>query len=408
LSRYIRNHYFFAFDPEGNQLPYADEFVGFFAESREVGVFRAMAGENDGSAGQFRLPELPLYNANMEKGDYSLYHWPSPGGLDSAFALNMTYNADPYVGQMIRTRDFRIALSVALDREEMNEVMYLGIGTAQNWAPHPSTPYYPGLEYAQLNVEYDPDRANDILDKLMPDTDDEGFRLRTDNGERFVLNSVKRPGSRSEALSQLAKPMFAEVGIDFQWTQRDDAGKVYADGEVPMQHNGYDISAYQANPWSIQWPQMVPSLAYTSAKDIGTYIATKGEKGMAPGPNPAYLPLAPADTWAADVSGNMMKQWDLWVGGRAYPAFHPERIRMGKEIFKITAEELYFIPIAAFTGNMRGIFLNRNNVLNQPKTHVREGIGFHIYAWYFEGGMDNLNHPDNRSKLYKSYSFLGG
>ena len=161
-----RNHYYAFFDPEGNQLPYAGQATKLQMESREVAVFRNMAGETDGMTTPFLVPELPLYNANMERGDYSIYHWPSTGGSDLVLNLNMEYNKDREVGRWIRTKDFRLALSLAMDREVLNENIFLGIGTIQNWAPHPSTPYYPGAEVAQRYVQYDPARANEILDSL--------------------------------------------------------------------------------------------------------------------------------------------------------------------------------------------------------------------------------------------------
>jgi len=410
VTRLSRNHYFMMFDPEGNQLPYPDEYVIFKSESREVGVFRSMAGENDGSTFQYRLPEMPLYNSNMEAGDYSLYHWPSAGGTDTGMYLNFNYNADPWIGQMLRTTDFRIALSLAIDRDEMNEVLFLGVGTPQNQVPHPSTPYYPGIEFAQLNVEFDPDRANDLLDALMPEKDDEGFRLKP-NGDRFNWSGVLWHNARASAMYEMLVPMWEEIGIEFTWVQTPDAWDMYLDLETPMFTRGYDMSPYQANPWAIQWSRLVPARSYGLpgvAPEISNYLTSDGAKGMAPGPDPSFLPLAPADTWAVDVSGNMMKLRELWIEGRSFPAYHPRRVEIGKEIFRINTQEMYLIPIAGFTGNMRGIFLNRNNMLNQSRTHIRDTMGFHQYVFFFEGGKDNANHPDNKSQLYKSFSFLGG
>ena len=77
-------------------------------------------------------------------------------------------------------------------------------------------------------------------------------------------------------------------------------------------------------------------------------------------------------------------------------------------MFDIFAEEQYAIPTVGFTATIRGIFLNRNNVLNQPKTHIRDHNGFHAWTYFFEGGKDNYHHVENRSSVRKSYSFMGG
>ena len=101
----IGSHYFWGFDPEGNQLPYLDAIQQF---RMEPGRGRLPLVRNDipaTAAGV--LTEVPLYVQNMEAGDYSVYHW--FGGNDLGLAFNHM-DEDPFIGQMIRTRDFRIAI----------------------------------------------------------------------------------------------------------------------------------------------------------------------------------------------------------------------------------------------------------------------------------------------------------
>ena len=124
--------------------------------------------------------------------------------------------------------------------------------------------------------------------------------------------------------------------------------------------------------------------------------------------DPNWLPLAPEGTFPADPSGNMKRLMEVQQQGLAYTLLHPGRIEIGKELFRINTEELYTISTVGFTGSRRGVYLNRNNVRNQPRTHIRDQHGFVATAtYYFEEGMDNLHHPGNRSKRYKSWSFLG-
>ena len=77
-------------------------------------------------------------------------------------------------------------------------------------------------------------------------------------------------------------------------------------------------------------------------------------------------------------------------------------------MFDIFAEEQYAIPTLGFTATIRGIFVNRNNVYNQPRTHIRDHNGFHAWTYFFEDGRDNYNHLGNRSNTRKSYTFMGG
>ena len=410
---YTRNHYFFEVDPEGNQLPYIDQVSNFRMESRDVAVFRAMNGEQDGQTTPYLIKELPLYTSNMNQGDYSIYHWPSTGGNDAPISLNQTYNEDPYIGQLIRTGDFRKALSLAIDRKAINEVVYLGIGTVQNYAPHAVTPYYPGPEVASLNIHHDPDEANRLLDSLGLDKRDaEGFRLRADNGERLQLRSAlwASPSYPEDIpIMEFAEQGWVAVGIESTHKLDRNAANDIANNTAYM-FIRVDFGRYQANPWIGDETRTVPLRAGAyQASEIGRYIESKGESGMGPtGPNPNWLPLAPEGTYPADASGNLKRLQDLWQEGRKYSTFNPQRIRIGRDLFRINAEELYVIPTVAFSGSSRGIFINRNNVHNQPKTHELDHFGWHTETYYFEQGKDNLNNPGNRSQFCESWAFNQG
>ena len=75
-----------------------------------------------------------------------------------------------------------------MDRDDINEFAHLGRGIPQNWVPHPSTPYYPGDQYKNLDIERDVDRANKILDDLgLTNRDADGFRTHRD-GTPLVMD----------------------------------------------------------------------------------------------------------------------------------------------------------------------------------------------------------------------------
>ena len=123
----------------------------------------------------------------MESGDYSIYGWPSLGGADLGFHMNQTYNVDPEIGRLVRTKDFRIAFSHALDRNAINETAQLGLGVIQNRVPHPSTPYNPADdELTQLYMERDLDKANMLLDGIGP----------KQSGLRRIPNVAQRPAGK--------------------------------------------------------------------------------------------------------------------------------------------------------------------------------------------------------------------
>ena len=88
---------------------------------------------------------------------------------------------------ILQNKDFRIGLSHAINRQEMIDTLWLGIGTPRQMAPLPESPYYIGDEMANQYIEYDVDLANEYLDKVLPDKDADGYRLGPD-GERFILD----------------------------------------------------------------------------------------------------------------------------------------------------------------------------------------------------------------------------
>ncbi len=405
LNTWVANPYFFQVDPHGNQLPYVDGFMDIRVESREVAVFRGMAGETDLSANGYRIPEIPLYRSNAEKGDYHLKIWPQVGPGDFTASVIQTYNTDPEIGKWLRTHDFRQAMSLALDREAINDTILLGIGTVKNWVAHPATPYYPGDEWAFHNTEYNTDKANDLLDALgLTERDAEGFRLRSDgSGERLSFRHLSELGPTADIM-ELETDYFADVGLEIKnrpmnapWTLSYPGKEYFA---MLKAHFGY----YGANPWFSGWtrccatgggPAFSPDIS-----DLPRSMA-RGPDGAVPkegGYQPRcdceissdWKPQAPADTYPADPTGTMAWLHDNWHKGRALEQYSPGRIAIGKEIHRIHGEQKFMLSVAAHTGASRGIVLVQNNFLNAPETHIADTGGFYGELYFFIDGKDNI------------------
>ncbi len=405
----VRNHYFIGVDPEGNQLPYIDEQILILTEDRTASVFRAMNGENDYYGGSMILSELPLYMANMEKGDYSVYIFRSPAGNDSATAVQNEFVQDPEMGQLLRTKDFRKALSIATDRNEMNQVVASGIGVPQQWIPHPITPYYPGKEYADLDAGFDLEGAKAILANLgYSDANGDGYLDRKDGSGPLSLHYIA--SSTYYPHINVLQNHWGNLGIKVTIDEGGSGGVRREDPELPFEHH---ISLYSMNQWTVQWTR---AFAGTGGSPLGAamgnYWASFGESGMAPTGGDtmyqdAYGNIAPAGNYPADITGNIMEMQDIWrTGIQTGPVLHPERVEMGKEFWRISAEEKYNIGYLAFMGIVRGMTMKRNNLRNVPKNHVALEAKGILGAYYFEDGIDNINNPGNRSQKYKSVHFL--
>ena len=93
----------------------------------------------------------------------------------------MTYDKDPEIAKWFHNRDFRRALAIAINREQLNEIFWLGTSAPRSVVPVDSNPYFPGPEYRTMWATYDPQQANAMLDAIGLDKKDaEGYRLRSD------------------------------------------------------------------------------------------------------------------------------------------------------------------------------------------------------------------------------------
>src|SRR4029434_1861480 len=92
------------------------------------------------------MSNYPVFKENEKAGKYRVITWPTFGGADAVVQLNQTYKADPDLGKLMATKEFRVALSHAINREQIKESVFLGLGEARQGVPPPGNPYYPGAE----------------------------------------------------------------------------------------------------------------------------------------------------------------------------------------------------------------------------------------------------------------------
>jgi len=416
--RMLANPYWIAVDPVGNQLPYFDGITAINYESREVAVFRSMGGETDSIAQHYELAELPLYMANMEKGDYSIFHQPGAHGADNAYSFSHTYNEDKEIGMAMRTLLFRRAWSTGIDRDGMNEITFLGLGTPQQVVPHPDNRYYPGPEWAPQDIEFDTANSIALLAEAgWTDTDGDGIINRQDpfgTGDTGNLSFTMtitvggHSGDRNIALSELAVQNLKEASIELEFKE---GPLTVAEGTAYLTLGGFiggDVGTI--NPWNAY---NGVGYGFPSAKRdfraplMGLYYETRGEEGMGPtGPDPEFLPLASIGRAPADTMGLMFDNQKLWEKGTQVPQASPERTEWGKQLHRNVNLMKANIGIVGFAGSTMGVHIKRNNFRNLPRSMAPQRIFLYPETQYFEDGKDNLNNPGNKSLKYRSISFL--
>src|SRR5256712_2379282 len=209
-----RNPYFAAVDPNANQLPYLDEIrFTFFADIQALNL-AAIAGEFDMQERHIQMTNYPVFKENEKTGKYRVITWPTFGGADAVIMFNQTYKADAEIGKLMATREFRIALSEAINRDHIKESVFLGLGESPQRVTSSSHPYHPGDQYARKYTQYNPDRANKTLGQLgLSKRDADGTRLLP-SGKRVVLElSVVPAFAAWPDVAQLVAKDWEQVGV---------------------------------------------------------------------------------------------------------------------------------------------------------------------------------------------------
>lgn len=344
-----RNPYYWAVDTEGNQLPYIDQIVMTLAENLEVAALRAIAGEYDWQARHMEINKLPVFIENQESGDYKVHLDPGFYGSDAAFHLNQSYDADPEIAKWMKNLDFRHALALGIDRDQLNETFWVGIGTPGSPIPAPDTPQYPGDEYRTLWSTFDPDQANELLDGLgLTEKDGEGFRLRSDNGERlrFEVTTVGGAFINWTQIAEVVSQQWAQIGIQAVVVENERSLALQRNLANETQifvwvNDGTEnIYLFPRHALPVDDAQAFMGPLYA------TWYASGGEQGVEPD------------------DPEMIKVMDLF---RSAAGFETERRNeIAQEIWRILVEQQYTIGTVGLSPAVMGIRLVKNNVGNVP------------------------------------------
>jgi peptide/nickel transport system substrate-binding protein len=207
-KKFVRNPYYHVVDTEGNQLPYIDRLEVNIVSSQEVTILDALQGKVDVAGRLLKPTELQLYKQNEERGNYRLLDWQKIRGADPSLTFNQNHK-DPARREIFQNVKFRQAVSLAINREEMNELLYLGLAVPQQATIHYGASFY-DPKWATHFAEYDPDRANALLDEIGLRKGSDGFR-RFANGDDFRLNIDV--GEEKVEAAELIKDYWQAVGV---------------------------------------------------------------------------------------------------------------------------------------------------------------------------------------------------
>lgn len=366
-----RNPFYWAVDTEGNQLPYLDGVVMTLAENLELLNLRAIAGEYDVQERHVDIGKLPVILENQAKGGYKVHLDLAFNGADAIYQFNQSYTADPEIAKWLKNADFRRALSLAIDRNQLNETFWLGTAVPGSPAPAESLPYFPGPGWREKWSTFDPKQANELLDKIgLSKRDAQGFRVRTDNGERLRLQVIAVQAFLPwPKISEMVADQWAKVGIqaDVRDTERNLAFTRTRNNEhhIMVWNNGGTELLYLFPRHAIP---VDPTEAFMGP-EYAKWFASGGTQGTKPD------------------DPNLLRILDLFRGAASQKA--PERIETAKEIWRILIDQQYGIGTVGQSAALMGVRLVKTNLGNVPARnciaqHCRTPGGAHPETWFYK------------------------
>lgn len=358
-----RNPYYFKVDAEGNQLPYIDTVSFELFDDAEVFLLKILNGEIDLQDRHIATDiNKPVIFDNQEAGNYRLFETRKAEMNHSLLALNLN-SQDPVKREVFNDINFRIGLSHAIDRQEVIDVVFVGQGEPWQAAPLEGTPFY-NETLAKQYTEYDPDLANEYLDKVMPEKDAEGFRIGPD-GNRFTFIMEITEGFTAWApdVMELVKGYWNDVGVDVQVKNEDrslmfDRFPLGVHDAMLWQGDGGSNDALLRGFWYLPMTARNESGFAMWAPNWGTWA-----QGVSTAPDQSVKPEEPPQAIKDQVE--LYKQL-LATGDQE------EQIELYKQILDIAQENFWVMGIGTYGP---GYGVANNNLRNVPETMP--------HAWLF-------------------------
>ena len=365
-----RNPYYPHVDSEGNQLPYVDQRRVVKVENIEIKKAKLFTGET--YFGWARLTDLPMLKGREEDSNFKIgEYWTDVRGIYS-FMPNMTH-PNPAVREVIQNLKFRKALSMSIDRGEINETLFFGQAQpSANTIARSSEYYEPGY---QKFIEFNPTEAKKLLDEIgLVDANGDGWR-DLPSGEPFQLTmegiAHETFGEKIRQIKEMVETYWQDVGLNINfktvgwslWSQRAN-------------NNAFDITAWSYDrPLGINFPGLgatafVPSqvFPYFGAQWTGwaQWYETNGNQGMEP--------------------PEQIKQLLEWYEEMLQTTDEERRIELGKKILRVNADQVWSIGTIT---NAKTVPLMNENFMNIPKYYFQTNSFQHSFypeTWYFKGG----------------------
>lgn len=303
-----RNPYYHRIDANGVQLPYLDEILVDIVSSKLIAA-KAGSGDVDLQARYLQFKDTPFLKQNEDQYGFATHLWRTGKGAQLALAPNMNVNDDEW-RKLFRDVRFRRALSLAVNRQEINEVVYFGLALPHNNALLPGSPLY-SQKAAMAYAEFDLDAANKLLDEIGLERGFDGIRRLPDGRKAEIIVESAGESTEETDVLQLLHDTWYKAGI-----------KIYT---KPMQREVLRNRVFAGQTQMAIWfglenglasAQMSPDeLAPTSQQQLqwpkwGQYYETKGKAGTPIDMPEAQILFGLYKAWRS--AGYVEKKTEIW------------------------------------------------------------------------------------------------
>ena len=227
-----RNPYFHRIDQAGRQLPYIDR-VTLSLSTPSLIPAKTASGDSSLQARYLSFEDYTFLKQNEEMNSYAVRLWESSQGSYAALMPNLNA-ADPVWRGVVRDVRFRRALSLGINRHDINQALFFGLARESGNTVLPQSPLFE-TRYATSWCDFDLDQANRLLDEAgLAKRGADGMRLLPDGRRADIVVETAGDNNDLVDIMELVGDDYAKLGLRtfVHPSQRDVFRQHIADGRT--------------------------------------------------------------------------------------------------------------------------------------------------------------------------------
>jgi peptide/nickel transport system substrate-binding protein len=320
-----RNRFFHRIDENGVQLPYIDKVL-LNSSSGDIIAAKAGAGDSDLQISNIGFSDYTFLKSAEDRLPIKVDLWRRTQGAQIALFPNLNCK-DLVWRELLRDVRVRRALSLAINRTEINKAVFYGLARESANSILAESPLFKSI-YARAWAFHDPERANRLLDEagLKRETP-KGMRLLPDGRPATIVVESAGENTIESDVLELVTDHWAQIGIKLftRTSQREIFRQRVIGGDTIM-------SVFQGLDNGIPTAEMSPrELAPTADDQLqwpvwGLHHLSGGHDGHAPDLKEAVDLLQLLNAWRKATT-------------------HPQREAIWHQMLEIFTQQVFTIGI---------------------------------------------------------------